>query len=174
VVGVDFFAAKIKDLIAYYVKEDNAVHGTPLVFTFYITLPSANSEVATDTAPIFQVLKAFCANDVAAFKLALDKMDETYFKPHERRVACPSLRWGLCHYLATMDTYGKKIRVMKSILEIDHEQCELAFEAEYDNLKRKSTAKYRVNDESGSRVWCHQERDSIVFPFGTIILEGFY
>jgi hypothetical protein len=115
-------------------------------------LPSANSEAATDTAPIFQVLKAFRADDVAAFRAGLDKMDETYFKRHERRVSCPSLRWALCHYLATVAIYEKKIGVMKPILETDHKQCEMAFEAAYDNLKqfpKTNRELLRVIDESG-------------------------
>jgi hypothetical protein len=99
-------------------------------------LPSANSEAATDTAPIFQVL---------------DKMDDTYFKSHEQQIACPSGRRSLCQYLATVAIYEKKIGAIKPILETDHEQYEMSFHAEYDNLKQLlkfNRELLRVIDES--------------------------
>ena len=113
---------------------------------------SANSKVTADTGPIVQALKAFRSDDDVAFKASLDKMDETYMMPHEPPAGCVSLRWGLCYSLATVALDPKKIKVLKAILESTNNQCEMAFEAEYNHLRQMPNTNrkiLRVIDESG-------------------------
>jgi hypothetical protein len=84
-----------------------------------------------------QALKGFLADDAVAFRAGLNKMDDTYPKQHERPIGRPSLRFGLCYYLATISLYQPKIGVLHVALESTGNQTQPIFELIYNGLKKE-------------------------------------
>jgi hypothetical protein len=102
--------------------------------------------------PIFQVLKAFRADNVPMFKAGLAKMDKAYCNEHQGPQGRPSLRWSLCRELATLAISEKKVGILEPILESNHEQCGWQFDRQYDLLKEHPEGNeelLRVIDKSG-------------------------
>ena len=107
-----------------------------------------------DTTPVFQVLKAYRSDDVAAIDAGLAEMDHAY----EALGDPESLSRPLCRRLAALIVREQKerIEILGPILEKCHTDMGLDFEIGYHHIKnnKNNLDLLRVIDTSGfkSRV----------------------
>ena len=106
----------------------------------------------TDTTPIFEVLRAYRSNDVAAFNAGISDMDRVY----EALKDPESLSILLCRTLADLIVGGreKKIEILKITLEKCHgDMADMAmdFEMGYQSIRKDKSNPdlLRVIDASG-------------------------
>ena len=108
----------------------------------------------TDTTTVFQVLKAYRSDDVAAFNAGLAEMDHAYKALGDSE----SLSKPVCRRLATLIVreQKEKIEILEPILEKCHMNIGIDFEIGYYHVKKNKSNPdlFRVIDASGfkSRV----------------------
>jgi len=133
-----FFAQNVPDRftssIAHWISKDVCKNDTRTI---------------NNTTTIFEVLKAYRSDNVAAFKSGLTEMDHAYEALGDRE----SLSISLCRVLAALlvKEQQEKIELMKAILEKRHTDMGVDFEIGYLHLKKdkKNPRLLRVINSSG-------------------------